>query len=80
MTLRSIDTRLDDDGARDASRGVAVACSLGCSTTSTSSIDLLDGHVDGPLNDPRRTAASFNGSDPAIAATATPLSRCVLSP
>jgi hypothetical protein len=69
-----------NDGGNDASRGVAVVCPRRGSTTTATSIDLLDTRLHGPLNHPTTTAASTNGSDRALPAAAPTVSRRVLSP
>lgn len=69
-----------NDGVNGTARGVAVVCSLGDSLTTMRSLDVLDCRLDGLFNDPTRAAASFDSSDRAVAAAATPRSRRILSP
>lgn len=82
MTHLAKAPRLDEpnDGANDALRGSAVVCSQRLATIIASSIDALDGRLDGPLDDPPGTAVSLDGFDRAVAAASTPLLRRILSP
>jgi hypothetical protein len=74
--------RIDEitDGANITARGVVVVRSLPVPTTTAGPFDLLAGHLDVPLHDPRRPLGRVVILDRAVAPPGISLPQRVLSP